>query len=158
MKAIIVTGTPGTGKTTVAKRLAKTRALRYIDVNQVIKKDRLSEGRDQARDCEIVDPKKLARALMRIISTSKRCLIIDSHMSQCVPKSAIELCIVTRCGLPELSSRLKKRGYSEHKVRENLDAEIFDICLMEAIEKGYRIVSVDTTKRVDYRALAESFK
>ena len=38
MRIIIVTGTPGTGKTTIAKKLAKKLNFHYLDVNNVIKK------------------------------------------------------------------------------------------------------------------------
>jgi len=34
----------------------------------------------------------------------------------------------------------------KRKIRENLDAEIFDVCLNEAKEKGYRIKIINTTK------------
>jgi broad-specificity NMP kinase len=47
MKKIIVTGTPGTGKTTLAKKLSKKLKYAYIDVNNVIKENKLKEGYDR---------------------------------------------------------------------------------------------------------------
>ena len=38
-------------------------------------------------------------------------VIIDSHMSHFLPKKYVGLCIVTKCKIPELKLRMKKRGY-----------------------------------------------
>jgi adenylate kinase len=66
-----------------------------------------------------------------------------------LPKKYVDLCIVTKCGLKTLEKRLKKRGYKKQKIRENLDCEIFDICLNEAKEKGHNIKIIDTTAGID---------
>ena len=71
MKAIIVTGTPGTGKSTLSKKLAKKLNFIYLDVNEAIKKYRLSEGYDKKRMTNIVDAKKLNRALIKEINNFK---------------------------------------------------------------------------------------
>jgi len=44
---------------------------------------------------------------------------------------------------PIQKTRLK---YSKEKVRENLDSEIFDVCLVEAKENGHKIKIVDSSK------------
>jgi len=62
-----------------------------------------------------------------------------------MPAKYINLCILTKCDLKELKKRLEKRKYSKAKIRENLDSEIFDICLNEAIEKSHTILIIDTT-------------
>jgi len=146
MKAIIITGTPGTGKTTVAKELSKRFGFNYIDVNDVIKKYNLSEGYDDDRMCEIVDTEKLKKVLISLIKRSEKRLIIDSHLSHFLPKTHVKLCIITKCCLSELKRRLKQRGYSEKKIRENLDADIFDVCFIEAKEAGHKVIIVETDK------------
>lgn len=157
MKTITVTGTPGTGKTTVAKGLAKRLDFKYIDANTIIKKHKLSEGYDKKRKSRIIDIKKLNKALIKEISMLKNdkgnkagCngIVIDSHLSHYLPKRYVDLCIVTRCNLKELKRRLKKRKYNQNKVRENMDAEIFDVCLAEAREKGHKTIESDTTKGI----------
>ncbi len=57
MKVMIVTGTPGTGKTTIAKRMAKKYKAEYIDVNVVIKEHKLRESYDKKRKSYVVDIK-----------------------------------------------------------------------------------------------------
>ena len=41
MKPIIITGTPGTGKTTLAKLLSKSNGYQYLDVSKFIEKENL---------------------------------------------------------------------------------------------------------------------
>lgn len=145
MKTIIVSGTPGTGKTELAKALAKKLNYNYVDVNKLIKENHLSDGYDNKRKCEIIDTGKLAKFLVDIIKNSKENLVIDSHLAHYLPSKYIDLCIITKCGLKQLKKRLEKKGYNNEKIRENLDSEIFDICLNEAAEKGHTILIIDTT-------------
>ena len=148
LKAIIVTGSVCSGKTTVAKLIADKYNYKYIDVNKIIKESKLYEGYDKELDSYIIDERKLVKVLKGLIKKSKTRLVIDSHLSHYLPKSQVELCIVTKCDLKELKNRLKKRDYSEKKIRVNLDAEIFDVCLIEAKEKGHKIKIIDTTKGI----------
>lgn len=147
MVVVIVTGTPGTGKTLLAKELAK-KGFEYVDANKVIEENKLVESFDKKRDTNVVDEKKLSDAFVKLIKSSKAAnIVIDSHMSHCIPAKYVDVCIVTKCGLKVLKKRLEKKGYSKEKVRENLDAEILDICLNEADEAGHKLLIVDTTKR-----------
>ena len=150
MKTIIVSGTPGTGKTELAKALSKKLKYKYINVNKLIKENHLSDGYDKKKECEIVDAEKLSKFLVDIIKNSMENLLIDSHLAHYLPKKYIDLCIITRCELKELKKRLEKRKYGKEKIRENLDSEIFEICLNEAIENGHTILIIDTTgKKAD---------
>ncbi len=150
MKTIIVSGTPGTGKTELAKALAKKLSYKYVDVNKLIKENHLSDGYDKKKECEIVDTEKLSKFLIDFIKNSGESLVIDSHLAHYLPKKYIDLCIITKCELKELKKRLEKRKYNKEKIRENLDSEIFEICLNEAIENSHTILIIDTTgKKAD---------
>ncbi len=143
-KVFIVTGSVGAGKTTLAKKLARKKKAKYVDVNKIIDEYKLGEGYDKKRKCKIVDVKKLNKALIKIIKNSKEDLVIDSHLSHFLPPKYVDLCIVTKCSIKKLRARLKKRGYSKSKVEENVDAELFDVCLNEAKELGHKIKIVYT--------------
>ena len=147
-KSIIVTGTPGTGKTKVAKLIAKKIKAEYVDVNEIIKDKKLYLGYDKKLRSYEVNLNKLISCLTKLIKSSKDKLVIDSHHSHNVPRRYVELCIVTKCSLKTLKRRLLKRGYSKQKIRENMDAEIFDVCLLEAVMNKHKIKVVDTTKGV----------
>jgi len=143
MKVIIVTGTPGTGKTKVAKRIAREKGYRYLDVKKLITENNLREKYDKKRQTYDVDAKKLNIALVKKINEEKarktKGIVIDSHLSHYLSPRHVDSCIVTKTDLKKLRKRLEKRGYSKSKIRENLDAEIFDVCLNEAKEMGHKI-------------------
>ena len=145
MEVIIISGSPGTGKTTVAKKLAKEKKYKYINVNNIIKENKLNEKYDKERDTNVIDIDKLNKVLIKIIKTENSPgLVIDSHLSHYLPKKYVDRCTITKCNLKELEKRLHKRGYSKEKVRENLDAEIFDTCRIEALEVGHKVEVVNT--------------
>jgi len=146
MKTIIVTGSIGSGKTYVSKKLSKIKNYKYIDVNKLITENKLSSSYDKKRKSKIVDVKKLNRFLINLIKNSKENLIIDSHLSHFLPSKYIDLCIITKCDVRTLKKRLEKRKYGGEKIRENLDVEILDVCLNEARENKHKIKMIDTTK------------
>ena len=154
MKFIIITGSVGSGKTTLSKKLSKYLDFDYLDVTNLIKKERLSEGYDKKNMCEIIDVKKLNKDLIGLIKKVKIGVVIDSHLSHYLPKNYVDLCIITKCDIKELNKRLKKRKYSKGKIKDNLEAEIFNVCFEEAKEEGHRILIVDTTKGITKRVLS----
>ena len=159
MKVICITGTPGTGKTTISKGLAKKLDFVYIDVNRIISKHKLSEGYDKKRKTKIIDISKLNSTLINEINHYKEIksmgLVIDSHLSHFLPKKYVNFCIVTRCGIKTLNKRLIKRKYLKNKIQENLQAEIFDVCLNEARELKHKIIPIDTSKGFNIDRLAK---
>lgn len=149
---IIISGTPCTGKTTLSRRIAKKLGFKHLDVSKLIKANKIAERYDNKRKCYVVDVKKLNKLLIEKIKEYPN-LVIDSHLSHYLPKKYADLCIITKCDLKILEKRLKKRKYNNNKIRENLDCEIFDICLNESKEIGHKILIVDTTKRVNINKL-----
>ena len=143
---IAVTGTPGTGKTETAKLISRTFDIEYLSINDIIKRYKLASSYDKKRKCFVVDPKKIEKTILKIIKKEKK-YIIDSHLSQWIFPKKIDLCIVTTCPLHLLKKRLSKRKYSKAKVEENMDAERFKVCFMEAKENlKCPVLVFDTTK------------
>jgi adenylate kinase len=136
---IIVTGTPGTGKTLLAKKLAKKTHHQYIGLTEWIKKNKLYSSIEDG--CLIVDIPVFLKSMNTLL---KKNVVIDGHLSHFLASKNVDLCFVTKCSLPLLKKRLEKRNYSPEKVRENLDCEIFDVCYQEAIENGHAPIVVCT--------------
>lgn len=137
---IAITGTPCTGKTAVAKILADSLRWKLIELNSLAQEQGLFCGYDKGRKARIVDVEKVKRAVLEI--PRKENLVIESHYSHDIPN---DLTIVLRCEIRELKKRMQDKGFSKEKIQENLQAEIFGICLEEALELKRRVVEVDTT-------------
>jgi len=144
-KAIIITGTAGSGKTLVAKMLSKLLNLPYLDVKELIIKNKLYEGYNKKLKTRLIDVKKLNKFLINLIKKSQKTLIIDSHLGHYLPKEYVKLCVITKCDLKTLLRRLKKRKYNKVKIKENIEAEILRTCYYEAKELGHKVIEIDTT-------------
>lgn len=89
---IIITGTPGTGKTTHCEDLAeKVPKLKHLNVNQVVKDKGCHEGWDEDYQSWIVDEDKVR--LMSLFSSSHACATffpVNSMMEEGHPQVKIE--------------------------------------------------------------------
>ena len=160
MKIICVSGVPGTGKTTLAKKLAKKLNFYYLDVSKLILSNKLYEGYDKKRRTKIVDVKKLTKFLISEIKNFQKLnkskkfsqrklfdgIIIDSHLSHYLPRKYVDLCIVVKCDIKELNRRLKKKNFHKNKIIENIQAEIFNVCYEESVQRNHKIIAINTTK------------
>ncbi|MBS3152057.1 AAA family ATPase [Candidatus Woesearchaeota archaeon] len=144
---ITVTGSVGTGKTAISKKLAKKLKLVYVDVNGVIEKNKLRDRYIKKLDTYEVDISKLNAFLIKLINSSKKGLVIDSHLSHYLPEKNVDYCVVCKCDLSILKKRLNLRKYNKAKIRENLDSEIFDVCLVEALENKHEVIVIDTSSK-----------
>lgn len=139
VRAICVSGCVGCGKTRYSKKLAKEKDYEYIDLNKIIDENKLKEKYDRKRKTWEVDVKKLNKILIELIKNSKRNMIIDGHLSHYLPRKYVDKVVIVKCELKKLKKRLEKRRYSKSKIRENLDAEIFDVCFEEAKKLKHKI-------------------
>ena len=133
-KAILVTGTPGVGKTTVSHKLASKLDALYISITELVKKQKLITGIDENRQTLIADTKKVSKQLQEILANTEGSIIIEGHYAvDVVPKKDVNTVFVLRRDPRELKSALENRGYEEKKLWENLAAEILDVCLWDAL-------------------------
>lgn len=133
---IALTGTPGTGKTSVAEELE---GFDTLDLTEFVKERKLGEKGDEFE----VNLEAMVEELKHEIN-DKENVLIEGHLSHHFPA---DFCIVLRCNPEELQERLSEREYSEEKVEENIESEILDIILGEAVSQQENIIEVDTTGR-----------
>jgi adenylate kinase len=137
---IALTGTPGTGKTTVAKLLP----FRVIDLNSLVKGEGLSLGTDPERGCLVANVDALAGRVEELApDEDDEIVVLEGHFSHQFASEAI----VLRTRPAVLRERLALRGYPEKKIRENLEAEALDVVLVEATEWCDRTSEIDTTEK-----------
>ncbi len=143
---IAISGTPGTGKTSVCKELCDKYDFTYVDGKQLVQGDVCSEY-DEERDCEVVDVEKWCEAVENLVNKKGlKNAVIDSHFSHDLSPDFVDVCIIVTCeDKVELQRRLAARGYSKAKVEENLEAEIMDVCAEEAEENGHTVIRLDTS-------------
>jgi adenylate kinase len=75
-----------------------------------------------------------------LIDTAEE-IILEGHFSH----HFADWSIVLRLSPAVLRLRLEARGYSEAKIRENLEAEALDVILVEAVDMCRRVDEIDTT-------------
>ena len=132
---IALTGTPGTGKTSLASRLEHN----IVSINNHYPE--ISNGKDEEGNW-LIDLEKLNE----VINVEKNSpSIFEGHVSHFL--NNIEMTIVLRCNPKNLRDRLKSRKYTEKKVRENMEAEALNIITEEAIEicGEKNVFELDTT-------------
>lgn len=127
-EAIFITGTPCTGKTTIASKLNG----RLIKINDLAIEHDFVLGIDDEKGYKIIDVERLSDYVDALISNCDEKLIFEGHLSHLC--SGADKVIVLRVRPEILEKRLKARGYSSSKIRENLEAEALGVCSQEAYE------------------------
>jgi adenylate kinase len=130
-----ITGTPGTGKTSVCK----TCGLECVDLNSIIEKRGFYTGVDPKRGSFIADLDKLEEYVRHM---RKKVLVIESHLAHLLKP---EVAIVLRANPSVLAERLEQKGFPSQKIQENVEAETLDIILAEAVELCNTVYEVDTS-------------
>ncbi len=143
-KVIIITGTPGVGKTMLATVLVRNGEYERVDLHTKYKQ--ISERYDKRKQCYVIDYSKLVKLIeKKLKETATKGVVVDSHVTHFLPTKLVDLCVVLSCSnLKLLRQRLYKRKYTAKKIQENMEAEIMQVCLNEAQERGHKIVVFDT--------------
>ncbi len=149
-KVIVVTGTPGVGKTAVSQLLAERLDASHINLGEIVKSERLTEGFDRRRATVIVDEDRLKRRMRELIDQCARNVIVDGHYAaSIIPKKQVTRAFVLRCHPGQLKERMDEHNFKGMKLWENLAAEILDISLCDAIVSLSRkkVCEIDTTNK-----------
>jgi len=146
-----ITGTPGTGKTSVTAQLEKKPGYQVIHLNELIREEKLYSEVDAERDCVVADMDLVEQRVMEKVDSSSPVTILDSHLSHHIA----DIVIVLRTSPERLRERLLQRNYSENKVQENLEAEALDVILFESVEWCDKVFEIDTTDQAIEATIAD---
>jgi len=138
---IAITGTPGIGKSTLAKRLAKSLNYDLIDLNEIVKKQKLYTKYDRSLKTYVIEISDFKKYMNKYLKNKKN-VILDSHLSHFIKVSMV---IVLRCEPSELKKRLRKKRWSTKKVQTNVEAELMNIIANEAYSYNKKVFEIDTT-------------
>ncbi len=141
---IAITGTPGTGKTEVAKALAKRLGWWSVSLNDLAKEEDLYKGYDKERMCKIIDLKRM-REEVNILAVSHKNMIIESHYSHEMPSDVV---IVLRTEPNALRKRMIEKGFHTAKIAENMEAEMGNVIKDEAIALHKNVYEIDNTNKI----------
>ena len=151
LKNILICGTPGTGKSTLAKLVLekvinnnnndnnnnnKRICYEYVNVGDVCKAKKFHHSFDERLNSFVIDEDKILDHLEPLVRRGG--MILDYHSSEFFPERFFSHVIVLTCGRENtkiLYERLEKRdGYTKEKIRQNVECEIFGECVEEAKE------------------------
>lgn len=145
MPSLLITGTPGTGKSFYSKRLKdhlekNGSIVKVLCVNDLIKEFKLYEEYDEEFDTFIIcrkNEKILKKKISELINAvdSSTHFLIETHTPSFVPRDLIDNVLVLSCKTDVLFDRLTERGYSSTKREENVTCEIMQIVHEEAHDR-----------------------
>jgi len=142
---VALTGTPGTGKSAVATLLQK-KGYTVVGLHELAKQNECIDGIDKKRDSQLIDMDKLHKYIKKNFTTNDL-VFFEGHVAHLL--KTMEKVIILRCHPKELKKRLMKKKWNNQKIQENIDAEIIDVILCEAVELHLKknIFEIDTTKK-----------
>ncbi|KZV47198.1 Adenylate kinase isoenzyme [Dorcoceras hygrometricum] len=129
---ILITGTPGTGKTTTSAALAEAINFRHIDIGDLVKEKNLHDGWDDQFDCYVINEDLVCDELENLMEEGGN--IVDYHGCDFFPEHWFDRVVVLQTENAVLYDRLTKRGYTGQKLSNNIECEIFQVLLEEAKE------------------------
>ncbi|OWM68872.1 adenylate kinase isoenzyme 6 homolog [Punica granatum] len=148
---ILVTGTPGTGKTTMSTALAEATRLRHVNIGDLVREKNLHDGWDEELECHIINEDLVCDELEDLMEEGGN--IVDYHGCDFFPERWFDCVVVLQTDNSVLYDRLSKRGYTGSKLSNNIECEIFQVLLEEA-KDSYReeillALKSDTIEDVD---------
>jgi adenylate kinase len=132
---ILITGTPGTGKSSLAEAVSKKIGFEYMNVGDMVKDSKFYSEYNEEFDTYIMDDDKEDQLLDAIEPVVKQGgVVVDYHSPGIFGESWFDLVLVLRADTEVLFDRLTQRNYSEKKRTENMECEIMEVVLEDARE------------------------
>lgn len=149
---IAITGSVGSGKTTISKELLnrlneefeketitvlKQRKYVLINLNEIALKHKIGDVKElQTFDFDI---DKLVFEMNKYIEENKdKNLILEGHFAHFLNPDLVDYLFVINRDLKNLRQEYNNRKYNTKKIEDNLEVESFNLCFYEALEEGFK--------------------
>ena len=147
MSVILIGGSPGTGKTKVASILGAKLSIDVISLTVLAGKAGCISMKDKIRDTGVINEDCLIDAIIDKVDERRKRVVVEGHYIDLVPSGSVEIVFILRAHPAVLRERLTKRGYTESKVNENVEAEVIGVCQMDALDSfgEAKVIEIDTS-------------
>ena len=158
-RLLLVLGTPGVGKSTLARILAKKLGLQLVEVGVLVKREKLYQRFDKGTKSYVMDEKRVRRRLQALIS-DKEAIIATHSVGLTILPRWVTLVMVLRLDPTVLYRRLRAKRWSRQKIWENVESELVDVCLEEAVRLFGRdkVFEINTTSKSPSRVVSEALR
>ncbi len=158
-RLLLVLGTPGVGKSTLARILAKKLGLQLVEVGALVKREKLYQRFDKGTKSYVMDEKRVRRRLQALIS-DKEAIIATHSVGLTILPRWVTLVMVLRLDPTVLYRRLRAKRWSRQKIWENVESELVDVCLEEAVRLFGRdkVFEINTTSKSPSRVVSEALR
>ena len=128
---ILVTGTPGVGKSLLCQKLCeRVKTLKCINIGEFAKENDCLEEWDEDLQSHAFNEDKVIDELEDLMGEGG--VVIEHHVTDFFPERWFDIVFVLRTDNTLLYDRLTSRGYEGKKLENNMDCEIFQTILDEA--------------------------
>jgi adenylate kinase len=145
---LLITGTPGTGKTLISKELSKILKMKAINEKDFALKNKLGCFNDENElEIPVLKIQSKANAFLK----KNKNIIFEGHVL-CEAKIKVDAVIVLKVNPEELEMRLEGRKYSPDKIIDNVFCEGIDYCLKHA-KRNYsknKIITINSNPNVKF--------
>ena len=156
---VLITGTPGTGKSSLCAMLEQDLGLKHLEVGKIVKEHNFFTEFDEELDTHIIeenDEERLLDYLEPLMVEGGK--VVDYHSCELFPERWFAHVVVLRASTEVLFERLTARGYSDAKRDENMEAEICAVVEDEALTNyAEGVVHIRESNDLDQMAATVDF-
>ena len=140
---ILITGTPGVGKTSLCSLLEsqlpedyELEGFKYVKLAELVSQKKLYKNWNEEFNVPEFDEDMVCDELEPMMSQQGG-IILEFHSCDFFPERWFDMVVLLRCNNTQLYDRLQERGYNEKKINENIECEIFGE-LKDEVENSYK--------------------